>query len=164
MFSAPRGAGSVRGLSAQGRMLCPGWPAPEAGWGGSVPSESPQPRGLRRPVLAPVLCRCPYLHRTSGDTERRYHLRYYKTGTCIHETDARGHCAKNGPHCAFAHGPLDLRPPVCDIRCVRRLSSLPGLALGPATRCPSFRRGCPWELAGPSRREAARASPTPMQL
>ncbi|XP_045849893.1 putative E3 ubiquitin-protein ligase UNKL isoform X2 [Meles meles] len=59
---------------------------------------------------------CPYLHRTSGDTERRYHLRYYKTGTCIHETDARGHCAKNGPHCAFAHGPLDLRPPVCDIR------------------------------------------------
>ncbi|XP_032183421.1 putative E3 ubiquitin-protein ligase UNKL isoform X5 [Mustela erminea] len=59
---------------------------------------------------------CPYLHRTTGDTERKYHLRYYKTGTCIHETDARGHCAKNGPHCAFAHGPLDLRPPVCDIR------------------------------------------------
>lgn len=60
--------------------------------------------------------RCPYLHRTTGDTERKYHLRYYKTGTCIHETDARGHCAKNGPHCAFAHGPLDLRPPVCDVR------------------------------------------------
>ncbi|XP_059010738.1 putative E3 ubiquitin-protein ligase UNKL isoform X4 [Mustela lutreola] len=59
---------------------------------------------------------CPYLHRTTGDTERKYHLRYYKTGTCIHETDARGHCSKNGPHCAFAHGPLDLRPPVCDIR------------------------------------------------
>lgn len=62
--------------------------------------------------------RCPYLHRTTGDTERKYHLRYYKTGTCIHETDARGHCVKNGLHCAFAHGPLDLRPPVCDIRCV----------------------------------------------
>ncbi|NXW94104.1 UNK protein, partial [Alopecoenas beccarii] len=59
---------------------------------------------------------CPYLHRTTGDTERKYHLRYYKTGTCIHETDARGHCAKNGIHCAFAHGPHDLRPPVCDIR------------------------------------------------
>ncbi|XP_073755842.1 putative E3 ubiquitin-protein ligase UNKL isoform X4 [Callorhinus ursinus] len=59
---------------------------------------------------------CPYLHRTTGDTERKYHLRYYKTGTCIHETDARGHCVKNGLHCAFAHGPLDLRPPVCDIR------------------------------------------------
>ncbi|KAM4820088.1 putative E3 ubiquitin-protein ligase UNKL [Thomomys bottae] len=59
---------------------------------------------------------CPYLHRTTGDTERKYHLRYYKTGTCIHETDARGHCVKNGLHCAFAHGPLDLRPPVCDVR------------------------------------------------
>ncbi|XP_069343224.1 putative E3 ubiquitin-protein ligase UNKL isoform X1 [Eulemur rufifrons] len=59
---------------------------------------------------------CPCLHRTAGDTERKYHLRYYKTGTCIHETDARGHCVKNGLHCAFAHGPLDLRPPVCDVR------------------------------------------------
>lgn len=67
-------------------------------------------------VLIPLLPRCPYLHRTTGDTERKYHLRYYKTGTCIHETDARGHCVKNGLHCAFAHGPLDLRPPVCDIR------------------------------------------------
>ncbi|XP_041473345.1 RING finger protein unkempt homolog isoform X2 [Lytechinus variegatus] len=59
---------------------------------------------------------CPYLHRNTGDTERRYHLRYYKTGTCVHETDARGHCVKNGPHCAFAHGPHDLRQPVYDIR------------------------------------------------
>lgn len=66
--------------------------------------------------VTPLLSRCPYLHRTTGDTERKYHLRYYKTGTCIHETDARGHCVKNGLHCAFAHGPLDLRPPVCDIR------------------------------------------------
>ncbi|MEQ2180963.1 hypothetical protein GOODEAATRI_006650 [Goodea atripinnis] len=62
---------------------------------------------------------CPYLHRTTGDTERKYHLRYYKTGTCIHETDARGHCVKNGLHCAFAHGPHDLRPPVYDIRATR---------------------------------------------
>ncbi|XP_071964395.1 putative E3 ubiquitin-protein ligase UNKL isoform X2 [Antedon mediterranea] len=59
---------------------------------------------------------CAYLHRTTGDTERRYHLRYYKTGTCVHETDARGHCVKNGPHCAFAHGPHDLRQPVYDVR------------------------------------------------
>ncbi|XP_075420635.1 putative E3 ubiquitin-protein ligase UNKL isoform X2 [Tenrec ecaudatus] len=66
--------------------------------------------------LCPDGDECPYLHRTTGDTERKYHLRYYKTGTCIHETDARGHCAKNGLHCAFAHGPLDLRPPVCDVR------------------------------------------------
>lgn len=63
-----------------------------------------------------VFLSCPYLHRTTGDTERKYHLRYYKTGTCIHETDARGHCVKNGLHCAFAHGPHDLRPPVYDIR------------------------------------------------
>ncbi|XP_033630575.1 putative E3 ubiquitin-protein ligase UNKL isoform X1 [Asterias rubens] len=59
---------------------------------------------------------CAFLHRTTGDTERRYHLRYYKTGTCVHETDARGHCVKNGPHCAFAHGPHGLRQPVYDIR------------------------------------------------
>ncbi|XP_076366619.1 putative E3 ubiquitin-protein ligase UNKL isoform X1 [Tachypleus tridentatus] len=59
---------------------------------------------------------CPYLHRTAGDTERRYHLRYYKTGVCVHDTDTRGYCVKNGPHCAFAHGVLDLRNPVYDIR------------------------------------------------
>uniref|UniRef100_A0A3P9Q2D4 Unk zinc finger n=1 Tax=Poecilia reticulata TaxID=8081 RepID=A0A3P9Q2D4_POERE len=59
---------------------------------------------------------CPFLHRTAGDTERRYHLRYYKTGSCIHETDAKGHCSKNGSHCAFAHGSHDLRSPVYDIR------------------------------------------------
>ncbi|XP_077979580.1 RING finger protein unkempt homolog isoform X2 [Glandiceps talaboti] len=59
---------------------------------------------------------CLFLHRPAGDVERRYHLRYYKTGICVHETDSRGHCVKNGPHCAFAHGPHDLRPPVYDIR------------------------------------------------
>ncbi|KAH9498419.1 hypothetical protein Btru_008211 [Bulinus truncatus] len=57
---------------------------------------------------------CPFLHRTAGDTERRYHLRYYKTGTCVYETDPKGHCTKNGPHCAFAHGAHDMRPPVYD--------------------------------------------------
>ncbi|KAG7232862.1 hypothetical protein INR49_008030, partial [Caranx melampygus] len=62
---------------------------------------------------------CPFLHRTAGDTERRYHLRYYKTGSCIHETDAKGHCSKNGSHCAFAHGSHDLRSPVYDIRYTR---------------------------------------------
>ena len=59
---------------------------------------------------------CPYLHRTAGDTERRYHLRYYKTGICVYDTDTRGYCVKNGPHCAFAHGLHDLRNPVYDIR------------------------------------------------
>src|SRR5437899_1600692 len=59
---------------------------------------------------------CPYLHRTAGDTERRYHLRYYKTGICVYDTDSRGYCVKNGPHCAFAHGLHDLRNPVYDIR------------------------------------------------
>ncbi|KAL3876957.1 hypothetical protein ACJMK2_034733 [Sinanodonta woodiana] len=66
--------------------------------------------------LCPDGDECPFLHRTAGDTERRYHLRYYKTGTCVYETDTKGHCVKNGPHCAFAHGALDLRPPVYDIR------------------------------------------------
>ncbi|XP_055530934.1 putative E3 ubiquitin-protein ligase UNKL isoform X6 [Wyeomyia smithii] len=59
---------------------------------------------------------CPFLHRTAGDTERRYHLRYYKTCMCVHDTDARGFCVKNGHHCAFAHGIHDQRPPVYDIK------------------------------------------------
>lgn len=62
---------------------------------------------------------CPCLHRTAGDTERRYHLRYYKTAPCVHETDSRGFCVKNGVHCAFAHGNADLRNPVYDIRDLR---------------------------------------------
>ena len=62
---------------------------------------------------------CPFLHRTAGDTERRYHLRYYKTAPCVHETDARGFCVKNGVHCAFAHGNSDLRNPVYDVRDLR---------------------------------------------
>ena len=56
------------------------------------------------------------MHRTAGDTERRYHLRYYKTCPCVYETDSKGHCVKNGLHCAFAHGPQDLRKPIYDIR------------------------------------------------
>uniref|UniRef100_A0A674ERF4 Unk zinc finger n=1 Tax=Salmo trutta TaxID=8032 RepID=A0A674ERF4_SALTR len=69
---------------------------------------------------------CPYLHRTAGDTERRYHLRYYKTGSCIHETDGKGHCSKNGSHCAFAHGSHDLRCPVYDVREVQVMESQGG--------------------------------------
>ncbi|XP_067136704.1 RING finger protein unkempt isoform X1 [Centruroides vittatus] len=71
---------------------------------------------------------CPYLHRTAGDTERRYHLRYYKTGICVYDTDARGYCVKNGPHCAFAHGIHDLRNPVYD---VRELQAMEGAEEGP---------------------------------
>ncbi|XP_075026090.1 RING finger protein unkempt homolog isoform X15 [Calonectris borealis] len=67
---------------------------------------------------------CPFLHRTTGDTERRYHLRYYKTGICIHETDSKGNCTKNGVHCAFAHGPHDLRSPVYDIRELQAMEAL----------------------------------------
>ncbi|KAI1301869.1 RING finger protein unkempt [Halotydeus destructor] len=66
--------------------------------------------------LCPEADDCPYLHRTAGDTERRYHLRYYKTGICVYDTDNRGYCVKNGPHCAFAHGIHDLRNPVYDVR------------------------------------------------
>ncbi|KAI8435624.1 hypothetical protein MSG28_003891 [Choristoneura fumiferana] len=35
---------------------------------------------------------------------------------CVHDTDTRGLCTKNGAHCAFAHGAPDLRPPVLDVR------------------------------------------------
>ncbi|KAL3319534.1 hypothetical protein Ciccas_001790 [Cichlidogyrus casuarinus] len=59
---------------------------------------------------------CPYAHRNAGDTERRYHPRYFKTGCCIYETTDNGSCVKNGLHCAFAHGPDDVRTPVYDIR------------------------------------------------
>uniref|UniRef100_A0A8D9A931 RING finger protein unkempt n=2 Tax=Cacopsylla melanoneura TaxID=428564 RepID=A0A8D9A931_9HEMI len=69
---------------------------------------------------------CPFLHRTAGDTERRYHLRYYKTCMCVHDTDARGLCVKNGAHCAFAHGNPDLRPPVYDIKEIQALENPEG--------------------------------------
>ncbi|XP_075624197.1 putative E3 ubiquitin-protein ligase UNKL isoform X3 [Balearica regulorum gibbericeps] len=84
---------------------------------------------------------CPYLHRTTGDTERKYHLRYYKTGTCIHETDARGHCVKNGIHCAFAHGPHDLRPPVYDIRELQAQETLQNGQLGCSDGIPDLQPG-----------------------
>ncbi|XP_056661651.1 putative E3 ubiquitin-protein ligase UNKL isoform X12 [Monodelphis domestica] len=89
----------------------------------------------------PTHYRCPYLHRTTGDTERKYHLRYYKTGTCIHETDARGHCVKNGLHCAFAHGPLDLRPPVYDIRELQAQEALQNGQLGSGDSIPDLQPG-----------------------
>ncbi|XP_066981401.1 RING finger protein unkempt-like isoform X2 [Macrobrachium rosenbergii] len=60
--------------------------------------------------------------RTAGDT--CYHLRYYKTGMCVHDTDTRGMCVKNGPHCAFAHGVEDVRPPVYDIREIQVLEMM----------------------------------------
>ncbi|XP_050569732.1 putative E3 ubiquitin-protein ligase UNKL isoform X3 [Cygnus atratus] len=84
---------------------------------------------------------CPYLHRTTGDTERKYHLRYYKTGTCIHETDARGHCVKNGIHCAFAHGPHDIRPPVYDIRELQVQESFQNGQLGCGEGIPDLHQG-----------------------
>lgn len=65
----------------------------------------------------------PAFHRTAGDTERRYHLRYYKTCMCVHDTDSRGYCVKNGLHCAFAHGSHDHRPPVYDIKEIQALEA-----------------------------------------
>ena len=81
------------------------------------------------------------LHRTAGDTERRYHLRYYKTSVCVHETDARGHCVKNGPHCAFAHGAHDLRPPIYDPRELQTLEgTFPQAVLGESPLGSSFEK------------------------
>nr|XP_023663852.1 putative E3 ubiquitin-protein ligase UNKL isoform X1 [Paramormyrops kingsleyae]XP_023663853.1 putative E3 ubiquitin-protein ligase UNKL isoform X1 [Paramormyrops kingsleyae] len=91
--------------------------------------------------LCPDGDECPYLHRTTGDTERKYHLRYYKTGSCIHETDARGHCVKNGQHCAFAHGPHDVRPPVCDIREIQAQEALQNGQLGTGEGIPDLQPG-----------------------
>ncbi|XP_011812889.1 PREDICTED: putative E3 ubiquitin-protein ligase UNKL [Colobus angolensis palliatus] len=111
---------------------------PPFSFGWSSPSLAGAPS-----VQAAALCtaRCPYLHRTTGDTERKYHLRYYKTGTCIHETDARGHCVKNGLHCAFAHGPLDLRPPVCDVRELQAQEALQNGQLGSGEGVPDLQPG-----------------------
>merc|ERR1719219_2230237 len=81
--------------------------------------------------LCPIGDECQLLHRTAGDTERRYHLRYYKTGMCVHDTDNRGYCVKNGPHCAFAHGANDLRPPVYDSREQREMMDGHDEKLGP---------------------------------
>lgn len=44
---------------------------------------------------------------------------------CVHDTDARGLCTKNGAHCAFAHGGPDLRPPVLDVRELHALDHAP---------------------------------------
>jgi hypothetical protein len=59
---------------------------------------------------------CQLLHRNANDTEKRYHLRYFKTGLCTHDSDGKGHCLKNGSHCSYAHGANDLRQPVLDSR------------------------------------------------
>lgn len=54
---------------------------------------------------------CKYLHRVSGDSERKYHPRYFKTAMCVHSTNEKGMCAKNGAYCAFAHSESDKRTP-----------------------------------------------------
>uniref|UniRef100_A0A182LY08 C3H1-type domain-containing protein n=1 Tax=Anopheles culicifacies TaxID=139723 RepID=A0A182LY08_9DIPT len=51
-------------------------------------------------------------------------MRYYKTCMCVHDTDARGYCVKNGHHCAFAHGIHDQRPPVYDIKELEALQNV----------------------------------------
>ena len=42
---------------------------------------------------------------------------------CVHDTDTRGYCVKNGLHCAFAHGNHDHRPPVYDIKEIQALEA-----------------------------------------
>lgn len=72
---------------------------------------------------------CEFLHRVAGDVERKYHPRYYKTALCVHPTDARGLCSKNGAHCAFAHSAQDLRQPLHDA-----MEPLDGSLLDPENR------------------------------
>lgn len=59
-----------------------------------------------------VSFRCLLLHKNAGDTERKYHLRHYKTVICPNETDNSGHCVKNGAHCPFSHTKSDVRQPI----------------------------------------------------
>ncbi|KAK2498903.1 hypothetical protein MC885_018782 [Smutsia gigantea] len=137
--------GGVRGGWPQGRagaLSCGVPPGLEQMWGtaGQVGLQVGQVGPDWPPAQGPNST-CPYLHRTAGDTERKYHLRYYKTGICIHETDARGHCLRNGLHCAFAHGPLDLRPPVCDVRELQAQEALQNGQLGGGDGLPDLQPG-----------------------
>jgi len=58
---------------------------------------------------------CTYLHHNLGDTECIYHLRYFKTTPCIHESNEFGLCRRYGRHCAFGHGEEDFRAAIFDI-------------------------------------------------
>ena len=51
----------------------------------------------------------------------------------MYETDSKGHCVKNGPHCAFAHGPIDLRSPVYDIRELQAMEQNSDISSSPGT-------------------------------
>ena len=42
---------------------------------------------------------------------------------CVHDTDNKGFCVKNGLHCAFAHGAGDLRNAVYDIREIQAIEN-----------------------------------------
>lgn len=56
---------------------------------------------------------------------------------CVHDTDARGFCVKNGPHCAFAHGNNDLRPPVYDIKEIQAIENPESEANGATSNGPN---------------------------
>ena len=75
--------------------------------------------------------RCPYAHKNSGDTERRYHPRYYKTVICMYESDAKGLCTKHGPHCPYAHSALDQRTPATEHPTNGKYATHPELPLAP---------------------------------
>lgn len=62
---------------------------------------------------------------------------------CVYDTDQRGYCVKNGPHCAFAHGAHDLRPPVYDIRELQGVEINPDDTAGAASLMSS---SCPNNL------------------
>jgi len=51
----------------------------------------------------------------------------------VYETDTKGNCVKNGPHCAFAHGPIDLRAPVYDIRELQAMEQNSDISSSPGT-------------------------------
>ncbi|KAI0981316.1 hypothetical protein GJ496_003437 [Pomphorhynchus laevis] len=53
---------------------------------------------------------CAFVHRNAGDTERRYHPRYYKVAYCLFQTNSIGQCIRNGPHCFMAHFREELNP------------------------------------------------------
>ena len=48
-------------------------------------------------------------------TECIYHLRYFKTTPCIHDSNELGVCYRYGRHCAFCHGEEDFRAPIFDV-------------------------------------------------
>ena len=63
----------------------------------------------------PFIALASSLLHSRGAAECIYHLRYFKTTPCIHDSNEFGTCLRYGRHCAFCHGDDDFRAPIFDV-------------------------------------------------